>query len=89
MKKKENKYMFLKDSKGQSSASFTFALIAFIITSLSVILGIFENVAIGEFSMSFRSLDASIITAYLVPVMTLYFGRRWTEAKFNNQKDEE
>lgn len=81
--------MFLKNSMGDKSGSFTFAAIAFFITSISVILGIFESVSVGEFSMSFRSLDASIITAYLAPILGLYFGRRYTESKFSSSEDEE
>lgn len=80
--------MFFKNSKGEKSGSFTFAAIAFFITSTSVILGIFENMTFGEFSISFRSLDASIITAYLVPIMGLYFGRRWTESKFDSDSQD-
>jgi len=75
--------MFIKNSRGEKSGSFTFAAIAFTITSLSVILGILENVTFGEFSISLRSIDAATITAYLFPIMGLYFGRRWTESKFH------
>jgi hypothetical protein len=81
--------MFLKNSRGEKSGSFTFAAIAFFITSVSILLGIFESFSFGDLSMSFRSLDASIITAYLAPIMCLYFGRRWTVAKFDSSANED
>lgn len=71
---------WLKNTNGEESASLTFAIIAFLITSLSYLLSIFPK--IGNFET--RPFDPGACAAYLTPILTLYFSRRFTEVKYSN-----
>lgn len=70
-------WFWIKNSRGEASATITFMTIAFCVTTLSYVASIFESIG----PMTFRSFDAAACSAYFVPLLTLYFGRRWTEAK--------
>lgn len=74
------KFRWFKNSNGEESASLTFAMIAFLITSLSYLLSIFPK--IGKFET--RPFDPGACAAYLTPILTLYFSRRFTEIKYSN-----
>lgn len=71
---------WFKNTNGEESASLTFAIIAFLITSLSYLLSIFPK--IGNFET--RPFDPGACAAYLTPILTLYFSRRFTEVKYSN-----
>ena len=71
---------WFKNTNGEESASLTFAIVAFLITSLSYLLSIFPK--IGNFET--RPFDPGACAAYLTPILTLYFSRRFTEVKYSN-----
>lgn len=71
---------WFKNTHGEESASLTFAIVAFLITSLSYLLSIFPK--IGNFET--RPFDPGACAAYLTPILTLYFSRRFTEVKYSN-----
>lgn len=71
-------WYWIKDSKGYGSVTTTMVFVAFWVTTLAYIASIVDHV--GSFTI--RSFDVAACGAYLVPILTLYFGRRWTEAKF-------
>jgi hypothetical protein len=73
-------WFWIRDTKGYGSVSVTFATVAFWVTTLAYLASIVQKVG----PISFRSFDVASCSAYLIPIMTLYFGRRWTEAKFQN-----
>lgn len=79
--------MWIKRSDGQPSASLTFSFIAFIVTTLWLLLSIFEKIG----PLDIRPFNSSEAMAYLIPILALYFGRRLTEAKYitngSNGKD--
>lgn len=70
-------WFWIRNSKGEASATITFTTIAFVVTTLAYVASIFETVG----PVSFRAFDAGACSAYFIPLLTLYFGRRWTEAK--------
>jgi len=35
-----------------------------------------------------RPFDTGACSAYFIPLLTLYFGRRWTDAKFSSESKE-
>lgn len=78
--KPEASWIWMKNSKGQPSASITFATIAFWVTTIAYIGSIFQKVG----PIEFRSFDVAACSAYLVPVLGLYFGRRFVDAKQSN-----
>ena len=60
----------------------TFVTIAFFVTTLAYVLSIVES--IGPVTM--RPFDVAACSAYFIPLLTLYFGRKFTDAKFNSGK---
>jgi len=77
----KSSWLWLKDSKGVPSVTLTFATVAFAVTTTAYILSMFES--IGRFNV--RTFDVGACGSYFGTVMALYWGRRWTEAKYNNQ----
>lgn len=75
-------WFWIKDTNGRPSISATFATVAFFVTTMSYVLSIFE--AIGPFNI--RPFDVGACGAYLVPILTLYFSRRWTADKIDFEK---
>ena len=74
-------WMWIKDSTGAASASLTFATVAFWVTTITFFLSIIQKV--GPFE--FREFDSGACAAFLVPTLGLYFSRRYTISKFNEQ----
>lgn len=70
-------WFWIKDTKGFGSVSLTFATVAFWVTTFAYIASIFETVG----PIAFRAFDAGACAAFLVPVLSLYFGRKWAEQK--------
>lgn len=79
----KDSWLWIRDSKGYGSVTVTFATVAFWVTTLAYILSIFEK--IGPFTV--RPFDVAACGAYFVPILTLYFGRKFTEAKYNGNNE--
>lgn len=71
-------WFWIKNSKGESSASLTFVTIAFLVTTLSFVASMF--VKIGPVEL--RAFDSAACAAFLGPLLTLYAFRRYTDKKF-------
>ena len=69
--------LWVINTDGKPSISATFATIAFLTTTLVYIASVFEKIG----PVTIRPFDAAVCSAYLVPIMGLYFGRRWTDSK--------
>ena len=74
-KKSKMSWIWIKNTSGNPSMSATFATVAFVATTLIYIASVFEK--IGPFSI--RPFDPGVCSAYLIPVLGLYFSRRYTE----------
>lgn len=82
-KSRQNRRSYwIKNTNGQPSISATFAFIAFVTTTVVYFGSAFEN--LGPVGM--RSFDAGACGAYLIPILTLYFGRRWTDSRSESEK---
>jgi hypothetical protein len=68
---------WIKNSEGNPSASLTFATVAFWVTTFAYIASIVTKVGPVEF----RQFDVGACAAFMSPILALYFGRRFTEAK--------
>jgi len=75
-------WMWLKDSNGYPSISVTIATVAFWTTTLTFLASCFQKIGPVEL----RPFDAAAASGYLVPCLSLYFARRWTDAKFGVTK---
>ena len=71
-------WFWLKDTTGKPSATLTFATVSFFVTT--AVYGLSSVQSIGQ--ISFRAFDAAGCAAYLGTTFALYFGRRFTGAKF-------
>lgn len=67
---------WINDTTGNPSMSATFAIISFTITTAVYVVSIFEKIG----TVNIRPFDAGAASAYLIPALSLYFGRRWTTA---------
>lgn len=72
-------WIWLKDSSGFPSVTVTFVTIAFWVTTLWFIVSIIHKVGPVEF----HAFDPVAATSYLGPILGLYFGRKFTDAKYN------
>ena len=75
--KKANVSRFwINDTNGNPSMSATFAPISFFVTTAVFIASIFQKIG----SVEIKPFDAGAVSAYLIPSLGLYFGRRWTDS---------
>lgn len=74
-KKKETSRLWIVGTDGKASISATFAVISFLSTTAAYIASIIE----GYGELKFRPFDVAACSAYMIPILSLYFGRRWTE----------
>jgi hypothetical protein len=73
----KDSWLWIKDSKGYGSVTVTFMTVAFWVTTLAYILSIVDHIG----PVQIRPFDVAACSAYFIPILTLYFGRKWTEAK--------
>jgi hypothetical protein len=71
-------WFFMKNSEGQPSVSMTFATIAFVVTTLWLILSMFVKIGPVEI----RQFDPLVPTTYMLPLITMYVVRRYTDARY-------
>lgn len=83
--KVQDSWLWIRDSKGYGSVTVTFVTVAFFVTTLAYVLSIVSK--IGPFEI--RQFDVAACSAYFIPILTLYFGRKWTEAKHSTNKGTE
>lgn len=75
-------WFWMKNSKGEASASLTFMSIAFTVTTLLYVASAFESIG----SISLRQFDVAAASVYFIPLLTLYFGRRFTDVVESKKK---
>lgn len=75
-------WFWINNTDGKPSISATFATVAFGVTTLMYVTSMFEKLG----SISIRAFDPAVCSAYMIPVLSLYFGRRWTDAKTSDNK---
>lgn len=75
----KDSWLWIKDSKGFGSVTVTFTAVAFWVTTMAYVFSMFEKIG----PLVIRQFDVAACSAYFIPVLCLYFGRKATEAKFN------
>jgi len=70
---------WFKNTQGEESATLTFAIIAFTVTTINYAFSIFPKL----WGLETRPFDSGSCAAYLTPILTLYFSRRFTASKQN------
>lgn len=71
----------LRNSAGKKDVAMTLMIVSFVFSLLLAGLGAIENINLGEQSFNFRAFDMGFATTVLVPLIGLYFGRRWTDTQ--------
>jgi len=72
-------WIWMKDSSGYPSVSVTMLTVSFWVTTILFIMSSVQQ--IGPLTM--RPFDVGASGAYFGAILALYFGRRYTDAKFN------
>jgi hypothetical protein len=73
---------WIRNTNGKQDAMLTFAFLAFSVVTMNILLATFGRIAFKEFEISFASMDAAAMTAYLGATFTAYVTRRWTDRKY-------
>ena len=74
--KATNSWMWIKDTSGHESVSVTFVTVAFWLTAVNYVLSMFKQIG----PIEIRAFDVGACTSFLVPFVSLYFGRKWIDA---------
>ena len=80
---------WIKNTSGKKDAMLTFAFLAFSVVTLNILLATFGKISFNGFEVSFQSMDAAAMTAYLAATFTAYVTRRWTDRRFEPSKEGE
>jgi hypothetical protein len=78
---KKTPWYWFKDTKGTGSVTVTLVLVSFWVTTIAYVFSIFEKIG----PMQIRPFDVGASSSYFLPILTLYFGRKFTDAKFNSE----
>ena len=70
-------FFWIKDASGHKSVSVTLLFMSFVATSFAYIASIFHK--IGD--VEIRDFNIGAASTYLIPFTTLYFSRKWTDAR--------
>ncbi len=79
--------MRLTLNDGKKSSSLTIAWISFWFCLGIILLGVIEEITLGDKTFKFRIIDASIILSLLGPSFGLYGFRRYTDKKLTKGSD--
>jgi hypothetical protein len=82
-KKKTTPWYWMRNDKGNASVTATMVFISFWVTTLAYLASTVNKVG----DLEIRSFDVAACTAYFVPILTLYFGRKWTDSRVNKSDD--
>lgn len=69
-------WYWLRDAQGYGSITVTLVLFAFWVTTIAYILSTVESIG----NIKLRPFDIGAASTYLIPILTLYFGRKWTDS---------
>jgi hypothetical protein len=72
-------WIWLKDSSGYPSVTVTMLTVSFWVTTIVYIISQIQSIG----PVTFRGFDVGACGAYFGAILALYFGRRFTDAKYN------
>ena len=71
-------WYWISGSDGYGSITATLVFVSFWVTTLAYVLAIFEKVG----PLSIRPFDSGACAAFFSPILILYFGRKFTDARY-------
>lgn len=75
-------FIWLKDSSGYPSVTVTLLAVSFWVTTVIYILSAFKKIG----PIEFQEFSVAATSSYFIPILSLYFGRKWTDAKIGINK---
>lgn len=79
----------LRNSSGKKDVAMTLMIVSFVFSLILAGLGAVENINLGNRSFNFRAFDIGFATTVLIPLIGLYYGRRYTDTQrglYDNQE---
>jgi hypothetical protein len=76
---KKGSWWMVRNSSGKKDVALTLMLVSFTFSIALALFGAIETLDLGDRSISFREYNMGFATTVLVPLIGLYFGRRWTD----------
>lgn len=73
--------MWIKNTSNKKDAALTLMILAFVFSLLLAIMGAIDSLTLGDYIISFREYNMGFATTVLIPLIGLYFGRRWTDTQ--------
>ena len=68
-------WFYIRDSAGHKSVTVTLMMVSFFVTTVAYVLSLFSKIG----PISIRPFDVAACSVYLVPITSLYFGRKWSD----------
>jgi len=68
-------WYWIKDASGNGSVTVTMVFVSFWMTTLAYIASLVDHIG----PVAIRPFDVAACSTYFIPVLTLYFGRKWTD----------
>lgn len=81
-------WFWMKNTSGKADAALTLMVASFMLSCVLAMAGAFGEIRVGNTSVSFNEYNMGFATTVLVPLIGLYFGRRWTDTQrglYDNQ----
>ena len=75
----------LKNSEGKPDAMFTFASVAFVVATVSVLLSFFNEITILGFNAKINEPNVGLMSIYLGSTLLAYVNRRNTKLKVTKE----
>ncbi len=72
-------WFWMKNTSGKADAALTLMVLSFLLSCVLAIAGAFQEIRVGDTSVTFTEYNMGFATTVLVPLIGLYFGRRWTD----------
>ena len=73
-------WYWVADANGRGSITATLVMVSFWATTLNYVLSMFDKIG----PVTINHFDVAATSAYFIPVLTLYFGRKWTDNRYGN-----
>ena len=69
-------WWMVKDSKGNKSATLTFAVAGMVVSSLALLASMVKTISVGDFELAFQSVDSTLVLGYMAATVSAYIIRR-------------
>ncbi len=81
MERPKASWFWMKNTSGKPDAALTLMVLAFLLSCFLAVVGALEEVNVGDTSIAFNDFNMGFATVVLIPLIGLYFGRRWTDTQ--------